>query len=36
MLTIALPSKGRLKEACDAWFADVEARLTDQSPQASA
>jgi ATP phosphoribosyltransferase len=21
MLTIALPSKGRLKEACDAWFA---------------
>jgi ATP phosphoribosyltransferase len=23
MLTIALPSKGRLKEACDAWFANA-------------
>jgi ATP phosphoribosyltransferase len=22
-LTIAIPSKGRLKEACDAWFADA-------------
>src|SRR5438067_9249566 len=21
-LTLALPSKGRLKQACDAWFAD--------------
>jgi ATP phosphoribosyltransferase len=23
MLTIAIPSKGRLKEACDAWFAEA-------------
>jgi ATP phosphoribosyltransferase len=27
MLTIALPSKGRLKEACDAWFADAGLKL---------
>ena len=27
MLTIALPSKGRLKEACDAWFASAGVQL---------
>jgi ATP phosphoribosyltransferase len=27
MLTIALPSKGRLKEACDAWFAEAGLQL---------
>jgi ATP phosphoribosyltransferase len=24
MLTLAIPSKGRLKEACDAWFANAD------------